>query len=98
MTTTGDDLTTNDAPRRLGWFSLVAIGFFWVSGGIYGNEELLGAGPPLVALALTAGLPFVFALPNALATAELATAFPCDGGQAVWVELAFGRGVGFHNA
>ena len=85
-------------PRGLTWVSLVAIGFFWVSGGIYGNEELLGAGPPLVALGLTALLPLLFALPNALTTAELATAFPADGGQAVWVELAFGRVVGRHNA
>ena len=44
--------------------TLVVVGFFWVSGGIYGNEELLGAGPPLVALGLTALLPLLFALPT----------------------------------
>lgn len=32
------------------FFSLLVIGFFWVSGGCYGNEELFAAAPPGVVL------------------------------------------------
>ena len=88
------------APRekRVGICSLVVIGFFWVSGGIYGNEELISAAPPLIVVAFTVLMPLLFSLPSALMTAELATAFPSDGGQVAWVEMAFGASLGGHNA
>ena len=57
--------------KPLGAVSLVVIGFFWVSGGVYGNESLLSAGPPLVVLVATLVLPLIFSLPNALLTAEV---------------------------
>ena len=86
-------------PRRrgVGVLSLVVIGFFWVSGGIYGNEELISAAPPLMVIAWTLGCALLFALPNALMTAELATAFPATGGQVVWVESACGSIIGAQN-
>ena len=35
------------SPRKgLGFFSLLVVAFFWVSGGIYGNEALLAYAPP----------------------------------------------------
>ena len=43
-------------------------------------------------------MPLVFSLPIALVTAELATAFPSEGGQVAWVEQALGPVVGGHNA
>ena len=78
--------------------TLIVVGFFWVSGGIYGNEELVSAAPPLVVFLFTALVPLVFSLPIALVTAELATAFPSEGGQVAWVEQALGPVVGGHNA
>jgi len=39
----------------------------------------------------------LFALPNALMTAELATAFPVDGGAVVWTADACGPRIGGHN-
>ena len=84
--------------RRVGVCSLVVIGFFWVSGGIYGNEELVSAAPPLIVCAFTVLMPVAFSLPTALMTAELATAFPAHGGQVTWVELACGPELGGHNA
>ena len=86
-------------PRRrgVGVLSLVVIGLFWVSGGIYGNEELISAAPPLMVIAWTLGCALLFALPNALMTAELATAFPATGGQVVWVESACGSIIGAQN-
>jgi len=86
------------SPKSVGLLSLIVIGFFWVSGGIYGNEELVKAAPPLIALLFTLLIPICFSLPSALVTAELATAFPADGGQVVWVEEAFGAALGGHNA
>lgn len=35
------NIPTNNHKRHLGVLRLVAIGFFWTSGGIYGNEELV---------------------------------------------------------
>lgn len=83
--------------RRIGLPSLVVIGFFWVSGGIYGSEELLSAAPAAVVLSFTVGVALLFALPNALMTAECATAFPSVGGQVNWVSMACGSAVGGHN-
>ena len=59
---------------------------------------MLSAAPPLRVLLLTLAMPLVLSLPSALITAECATAFPSDGGQAVWVELAFGPTLGGNNA
>ena len=90
-------LAQGDDRRRLGLCRLVIIGFFWVSGGMYGNEQLISAGPPLSVVLWTAGIAVFFALPNALCTAELATAFPVDGGPVVWTGLACGPTIGGHN-
>jgi len=84
--------------RPVGLLSLIVIGFFWVSGGIFGNEELISAAPPSIVLLFTLVIPLIFSLPSALFTAELATAFPSDGGQAVWVDLALGPAISGHNA
>lgn len=86
-----------EAPRRVGVLSLVVIGFFWVSGGIYGNETLVESAPPLVVVVWTVIVGIFFALPNALMTAELATAFPVDGGAVVWTADACGPRIGGHN-
>ena len=83
--------------RLVSTLSLVVIGFFWVSGGIYGSEELISAAPPGIVLAWTAGAALLFALPNALMTAECAAAFPIAGGQVAWVAMACGETVGGHN-
>jgi amino acid transporter len=87
-----------DPRRRLGLASVTVIGFFWVSGGVYGCEELISAAPPLVVCGFTLGVALAFALPNALMTAELATAFPADGGAVAWVRASFGPTVGLHHA
>jgi len=89
----GKGLSVQGAPsakRTVGVTGFVFLGFFWVSGGMYGNEALFQAGPPLVVLiALILG-PLIYALPIALMTAELGTVYPEDGGQIVFVREAFG--------
>jgi amino acid transporter len=64
--------------------------FYEVSGGPIGIEGAVGAGGPLLALLGFAVLPFVWSVPEALLTAELAVAFPENSGYVIWVREAFG--------
>lgn len=84
--------------RNVSVTGLVLVGFFWVSGGIYGNEALIEAGPPATVFALLLASPFLYAGPLGLVCAELSTAMPVSGGVVVWVKEAFGHGWGFYNA
>lgn len=61
-----------------------------VSGGPFGLEPLVAASGPLWAIVLILVLPIIWALPDALTTAELASAIPEEGGYTVWVERAMG--------
>ena len=84
--------------KKVGVLGMVVVGFFWVHGGIYGNESMLMAGPPLYVFILLGVVPFVYSLPIALIVAELSTAFPEDGGYVVWVQEACGKNIGSHHA
>ena len=77
---------------------MIVVGFFWVHGGIYGNEAMLMAAPPAHVFVMLGIVPFVYSLPIALIVAELSTAFPEDGGYVVWVRDACGHAVGSHHA
>ena len=77
---------------------LVVLGFFWVSGGIYGNEELLQAAPVPYIFALCVVAPLVYSLPLAFMCTEMASAMPVDGASVVFVQEAFGDEWGAHNA
>lgn len=91
-------LLSSVGQKKVGVFGMVVIGFFWVHGGIYGNEAMLMAGPPLYVFVMLSIVPFVYSLPIALIVAELSTAFPEDGGYVVWVREACGKVVGSHHA
>eukprot|EP00937_MAST-01D_sp_MAST-1D-sp2_P006632 g6632.t1 len=69
---------------------LVVLGFFWISGGIYGNEELLQAAPVPYIFALCAVAPMVYSLPMAFMCTELSSAMPVDGAGVIFVQEAFG--------
>lgn len=75
--------------KKLGPRALLATIFFCVSGGPFGLEPLLsnGAGVALLLIVVT---PFLWSVPAALMTAELATAIPEDGGYYHWTKRAFG--------
>jgi len=79
-------------------FGLVAVGFFWVSGGSYGNEALVLAAPPGELLFYLVVVGLSYGLPLAIITAEMGTAWPVAGGMAQWVEIAAGERLGAHNA
>mmetsp|Transcript_4868 Transcript_4868/g.13997 ORF Transcript_4868/g.13997 Transcript_4868/m.13997 type:complete len:580 (+) Transcript_4868:264-2003(+) len=74
---------------------LVALCFYDVSGGPFGIEDAVSAGGPLLALIGFLCLPLLWSIPEALVTAELATAFPEDSGYVAWVTAAFGPYWGF---
>jgi amino acid transporter len=72
--------------------------FCQVSGGPFGLEELVKEVGSGVALLLIAVTPIVWAIPDALTTAELASAIPEEGGYIVWVRRAMGPFAAFVNA
>jgi amino acid transporter len=80
---------------KLSMLPLVALIFYEVSGGPFGLEDSVRAGGPLLALLGFIVVPFVWCIPEALVTAELATAFPKNGGYVVWISAAFGPFWGF---
>ena len=90
--------SSSDAAGSVGVWSLAVIAFFWVSGGVYGNETLLQAAPPAHVFTGLLIVPLVYSLPIALITAELSSALPQDGGFVVWVSRACGSAIGSHNA
>eukprot|EP00697_Spironema_sp_BW2_P008083 gnl/Spiro4/22588_TR11141_c0_g1_i1.p1 gnl/Spiro4/22588_TR11141_c0_g1~~gnl/Spiro4/22588_TR11141_c0_g1_i1.p1 ORF type:complete len:512 (-),score=89.93 gnl/Spiro4/22588_TR11141_c0_g1_i1:37-1500(-) len=82
-------------PRLVTLLRLVTLIFFCTSGGAYGSESAVAAAPPLVLAAMFLILPWVWSLPVALITAELASAFPDEGGGAIeWVIHAAGSKMG----
>ena len=83
--------------RRVGLFGMVVMGFFWVCGGMYGNEELLGTAPPALVLLALIVVPCCHSLPVSMMIAECGTAWPADGGLPVFVQHAFGETIGGHN-
>ncbi|XP_078437205.1 putative polyamine transporter At3g13620 isoform X2 [Wolffia australiana] len=81
--------------KTLSLIPLIFIIFFEVSGGAYGAEPTVQAAGPLLAMIGFVVFPFVWSVPEALITAELATAFAGDGGYVSWVTAAFGPFPGF---
>ena len=75
--------------KKLGLFSLAVLAFYSVNGGAFGIEDIVRAGGPFYALC-GFSLLLVWAVPEALITMELSTAFPEASGSVAWVEAAFG--------
>lgn len=67
------------------------ITYFNVCGGPWGIEEVVSDVGPLPGIIGLAIFPLLWALPVALVTAELASAYPDDGGYSLWVGEAFGE-------
>lgn len=82
-------MTRKQPPRALFLWPLVMAFFLDISGGPYGLEKLLQAGPGM-AILLILITPVIWAAPAALMTAELSSAIPAEGGYYVWVKRALG--------
>ena len=76
--------------RKLSLVPLIFLIFFEVAGGPYGAEPAVQAAGPLYALLGFLIFPFIWAIPEALVTAELSTAIPGNGGYVLWADRAFG--------
>ncbi|KAF5735712.1 hypothetical protein HS088_TW15G01227 [Tripterygium wilfordii] len=81
---------TAASSKKLPLIPLIFLIFFQVSGGPYGEESAVGAAGPLWAIVGFLIFPFIWSIPEALVTAELATAFPGNGGYVIWAHQAFG--------
>ncbi|KAK0605005.1 hypothetical protein LWI29_021799 [Acer saccharum] len=82
--------TTTNTPKKLALLPLIFLIYFEVAGGPYGEEAAVGAAGPLLAVLGFLVFPFIWSIPEALVTAELATAFPGNGGYVIWAHQAFG--------
>ena len=83
--------------RTLGTIGLMAVVFFNVSGGPFSIEGLVAQLGPVLALAMLALVPLVWALPETLIIAELSSMLPEEGGYYRWVRRAFGPFWAFQN-
>jgi len=78
----------------MGLWPLVMTIFFCVSGGPHGLEPIVQSGKGM-ALLLIVVVPFIWALPIALMSAELGSAIPEEGGYYEWAKQAIGPRAGF---
>ncbi|CAN6289310.1 unnamed protein product [Urochloa humidicola] len=76
--------------HKLSLVPLIFLIFFEVAGGPYGAEPAVQSAGPLYALLGFLIFPFIWAIPEALVTAELSTALPGNGGFVLWADRAFG--------
>jgi hypothetical protein len=65
-----------DHSQKLGAVSLAILVFYKVSGGPFGSEPTVKAAGPFYAILGFIIFPFIWAIPEAMITAELGTAFP----------------------
>lgn len=76
---------------KLGVMGLASLAFFSVAGTPVGSEDAIKAAGPRLGLLGFIVMPFIWSIPEALVTAELASTFPHNGGFVVWVNEAFGE-------
>jgi amino acid transporter len=88
---------TNGAahPRKATTFHLVFMTYSVICSGAYGLEEMISGSGPGIALLTLVVLPFVWAVPIALACAELSARYPVEGGYYRWARMAFGDFTGY---
>jgi amino acid transporter len=81
--------------ERLKLGAFVAVLYAYCAAGPFGFEEMISTSGPGMALLFLLLVPWLFSLPMSLATAELATALPVEGGFYRWTRAAFGDFWGF---
>jgi amino acid transporter len=78
------------AARKATLLQLVFLIYGVCAAGPYGLEEMVSESGPGMTLLLLLVMPLLWGIPIALATAELATMLPVEGGYYRWSKLAFG--------
>lgn len=80
---------------RVSTVGLVAMVCVMVAGGGYGIEDLIGIAGPGVSMLVLLAIPFIWSIPFSLASAELSSAYPEDGGMYTWAKEVLGEKAGF---
>jgi amino acid transporter len=83
---------------KLTLLPLIAATYFIVSGGPFGLEDIVSKSGYSGAILILLITPVIWALPTALMVAEMASAFPEEGGYYVYVTRGLGRFWGFQEA
>jgi hypothetical protein len=86
----GGGPSSSSHQRKITLIPLVFLIYFEVAGGPYGSEKAVRAAGPLFTLLGFLIFPFAWGVPESLVTAELASAFPGNGGFVLWADHAFG--------
>ena len=81
--------------RRISLIPFVAVLYAYCAGGPFGFEAMISTSGPGLALIFILVVPFLFSVPVALATAELSSAMPVEGGFYRWTNAALCRFWGF---
>jgi amino acid transporter len=83
------------AVRTIGFLPLLAIFYGYTAGGPFGYEDIFSLSGPGMALLFLALVPFFWSIPISLASAELNSILPVQGGFYRWSRRAFGDFWGF---
>ena len=83
---------------RLSWPQLALFAYTLQCAGSYGIEQAVGAAGAFGVIAGLVALGLLWALPQALITAELSSAFPKSGSSLYWVQAGLGERLAFVNA
>lgn len=81
--------------RRIGLAPFVAVLFGYCTGGPFALESMVSGSGPGLGLIFLIVVPFLFSVPISLATAELTTMMPVEGGFYRWSRTALGDFWGF---
>jgi len=81
--------------KRLKLGGFVAVLYAYCAAGPFGFEEMVSTSGPGMSLLFLLIVPWLFSLPMSLATSEMATAMPVEGGFYRWTRAAFGDFWGF---
>src|SRR3989454_12096090 len=81
--------------KKISLIPFVAILYAYCAGGPFDYEAMVSTSGPGMALLFILIVPWLFSVPMALASAEMATAMPVEGGFYRWTRAAFGDFWGF---
>jgi amino acid transporter len=81
--------------KKISLAPFVAVLYAYCSGGPFGFEAIISTAGPGMALIFLLTVPLLFSIPVSLATAEMSSAMPVEGGFYRWTRAAFGNFWGF---
>src|SRR5438309_7162626 len=81
--------------KKISLIPFVAVLYAYCAGGPFDYEAMVSTSGPGMALLFILIVPWLFSVPMALASAEMSTAMPVEGGFYRWTRAAFGNFWGF---